>query len=80
MRSVNKPAGRTTTCQASLLGTATAAPGCDIKGNINSKGEKIYHQPGDSSYADTVITESKGERYFCSVADAVAAGWRPAKN
>jgi micrococcal nuclease len=57
-----------------------AAAGCDIKGNINSKGEKIYHQPGDSSYPETVITESKGERYFCSVAEAVAAGWRPAKN
>jgi micrococcal nuclease len=58
----------------------TTAPGCYIKGNINSKGEKIYHQPGESSYPDTVITESKGERYFCSVADAVAAGWRAAKN
>ena len=58
----------------------SAAAGCDIKGNINSKGEKIFHQPGDSSYPDTVITESKGERYFCSVADAVAAGWRAAEN
>jgi len=57
-----------------------AATGCDIKGNISSKGDKIYHQPGDSSYAETVITGSKGERFFCSVADAVAAGWRPAKN
>ncbi|MET0864669.1 MAG: thermonuclease family protein [Nakamurella sp.] len=58
----------------------TAPTGCAIKGNINSKGEKIYHQPGDSSYPETVVTESKGERYFCSVADAVAAGWRAAKN
>ncbi len=57
-----------------------AAAGCDIKGNISSKGDKIYHQPGDSSYAETVITESKGERFFCSVADAVAAGWRAANN
>jgi len=59
-------------------GAATAD--CDIKGNINSKGERIYHEPGDSSYPETVISASKGERYFCSVADAVAAGWRAAKN
>ena len=71
--------------ETSAATTTPASPGipagaCAIKGNISSKGEKIYHQPGDSSYSETVITESKGERYFCSVADAVAAGWRPAKN
>ena len=59
---------------------ATAQTGCLIKGNINSKGDKIYHQPGDASYAETVITESRGERYFCSTADAEDAGWRAAKN
>jgi micrococcal nuclease len=71
--------------ETSAATTTPASPGipagaCAIKGNISSKGEKIYHQPGDSSYSETVITESKGERYFCSVADAVAAGWRPPKN
>jgi len=60
--------------------SGTAAADCDIKGNINSKGEKIYHQPGDSSYPETVISASKGELYFCSVADAMAAGWRAAQN
>ena len=55
-------------------------PGCDIKGNINTKGEKIFHQPGDASYADTVITPGKGERYFCSVEEAIAAGWRAPRN
>ena len=53
--------------------------GCLIKGNINVKGEKIYHLPGDDSYDDTVITAAKGERFFCSEADAIAAGWRAAK-
>ena len=55
-------------------------PNCPIKGNINSKGDRIYHVPGDESYAETVITPAKGERWFCSVEQAQAAGWRAAKN
>jgi hypothetical protein len=53
--------------------------GCDIKGNINSKGERIYHVPGGQSYASTLIDPARGERWFCSEAEAQAAGWRPAK-
>ena len=49
---------------------------CDIKGNINAKGERIYHVPGSRGYDDTVITESKGERWFCTEQEALRAGWR----
>lgn len=53
---------------------------CDIKGNISYRtGEKIYHVPGQRYYNDTVINESAGERWFCSEAEAVAAGWRKSK-
>lgn len=51
-------------------------PGCDIKGNINSKGDRIYHLPGRSSYASTRINPDSGERWFCSEDEARAAGWR----
>jgi micrococcal nuclease len=56
----------------------TPAPSgsCDIKGNIASDGEKIYHLPGQQYYGVTKISESKGERWFCSESEAVAAGWR----
>ncbi len=48
-----------------------------IKGNISIRtGEKIYHVPGGYYYDDTVISEAKGERWFCTEAEAVAAGWR----
>lgn len=47
-----------------------------IKGNISSSGEKIYHVPGGAFYDKTVIDEAKGERWFCTEAEAVAAGWR----
>lgn len=53
---------------------------CEIKGNISSTGEKIYHLPECSSWEKTVISEEKGERWFCSEAEAQAAGWRRAKN
>lgn len=51
---------------------------CTIKGNINSRGERIYHLPGSPSYDDTRIDERRGERWFCSEDEARAAGWRPA--
>ena len=56
-----------------------SAANCDIKGNINSKDEKIYHVPGGRDYNKTKIDTSKGERYFCSEAEAQAAGWRASK-
>lgn len=52
---------------------------CKIKGNINSKGVRIYHVPGQDYYTRTKISPSKGERYFCTEAEARAAGWRRSK-
>ncbi|QRO86512.1 thermonuclease family protein [Kytococcus sedentarius] len=60
--------------------TPTAPTGsCRIKGNISSSGEKIFHSPGQAHYERTKISLDKGERWFCSAADAVKAGWRAAK-
>lgn len=47
-----------------------------IKGNINSSGEKIYHVPGGRYYESVRIDLPDGEKFFCSEAEAVAAGWR----
>ena len=68
-------------------GTSTSPEVCEfsesaepvIKGNIGAGGEGIYHVPGSPYYARTEIDESKGERWFCTVAEAVEAGWRPAR-
>lgn len=54
------------------------AADCAIKGNISGSG-RIYHRPGDRSYAKTRINTAKGERWFCSEADARKAGWRAAR-
>jgi endonuclease YncB( thermonuclease family) len=72
------------TAQAELLSPASAkaAPSsdCTIKGNINGRGERIYHRPGQKFYAATKIDTRTGERWFCTEAEAVAAGWRPARH
>jgi len=51
---------------------------CAIKGNINTKGEHIYHTPGQQAYDVTRVNLAKGERWFCSAVEAEAAGWRKA--
>ncbi len=57
-----------------------AAPtgNCAIKGNISSGG-RIYHMPDQEHYARTRINPASGERWFCSRAQAEAAGWRAAR-
>lgn len=78
------PAPATTAPPARLVDTppAPAEPGggaCRIKGNIASSGEKIFHSPGQRHYTQTKISPAKGERWFCSAAEAIKAGWRAAK-
>lgn len=60
-------------------GTAAPDPACAIKGNISSKGRRIYHMPGQADYDRTVIRPETGERWFCDEAGARAAGWRRAR-
>lgn len=61
-------------------GQDSAPEGCNIKGNVNSRGDRIYHLPGTSSYGATRINTEKGERWFCSEEEARAAGWRAPRN
>lgn len=49
--------------------------GCQIKGNINNKRDKIYHIPGSLWYKQTQINTAKGERWFYSESEAQNAGW-----
>jgi len=51
-------------------------PTCAIKGNVNSKGEKIYHVPGGQYYDKTDIKPEEGDRWFCSEEEATNAGFR----
>jgi endonuclease YncB( thermonuclease family) len=53
-----------------------APAGCAIKGNVTRNG-RIYHMPWSPWYGQIKIDPDKGKRWFCSEAEAIAAGWRP---
>lgn len=61
------------------LSAAGENDACNIKGNVNTRGERIYHVPGQEYYEETRIVAAHGERWFCSEAEARAAGWRKSK-
>ncbi len=85
-----KPKGDTTPATRSSSSVSTSSKTnqntvlpsgeCNIKGNISSSKERIYHVPGCASYNQTKIDTSKGERMFCSEEEARNAGWRKALN
>ncbi len=52
---------------------------CLIKGNVSSKGERIYYVPGGQWYDRTRIDPAKGKPWFCTEEEAKAAGWRPSR-
>lgn len=57
-------------------GCVDPPPGCEIKGNISEAGNKFYHAPGVSkNYDGIVIQTDKGERWFCTEAEAIDNGW-----
>lgn len=63
----------------SLVPRSLYDPSCNIKGNISiNSHEKIYHVPGQRDYPQTRISMQYGERWFCTEAEARAAGWRKA--
>lgn len=59
---------------------AAATPaGCVIKGNVNRRGERIYHVPSDRTYDRVQMDKGHDKRWFCTEAQAVTAGWRKAE-
>lgn len=51
-----------------------------IKGNISSRGKKLYHLPTCPSYAGTKIDPAQGERWFPTELEAQSAGWAKSPN
>jgi endonuclease YncB( thermonuclease family) len=52
---------------------------CVVKGTLGPKGERTYHMPAAPSYAKAAVDPKKGGRWFCTEAEARAAGWQRAK-
>jgi len=73
------PEGAHAVLLASASGPVAPSPDCTIKGNVNTAGECIYHQPTSRWYTQIKMKISKGTRWFCSVEEAEAAGCRETK-
>jgi endonuclease YncB( thermonuclease family) len=54
-----------------------APDGCPIKGKVSRRG-KFYVLPWSPAYRRARVRSHRGERWFCSEKEAIAAGWRPA--
>ena len=57
----------------------TAPSGCAIKGNVSGKGQ-IYHMPWSAWYNRVTVEPARGERWFCTEAEAQKAGWRASQS
>jgi endonuclease YncB( thermonuclease family) len=72
-----------TTAQRDLLSPALAAtppnPTCVIKSNFKSRDGCIYHVPGGHFYDRLTMEPGSGPRWFCTEAEAQAAGCRRSK-
>lgn len=56
-------------------GCETPPPGCVVKGDIETDGERYFYLPNDAGYGNVRVEIAKGDRWFCALADAQAAGW-----
>lgn len=54
----------------------TEVGACKIKANVNSKGQRIYHMPGDQFYDAVKIRPEQGDQCFDTGIKAEAAGFR----
>lgn len=74
----NSSAGGSNSTPFECIGGCAIAPdpSCAIKGNVNSKGEKIYHSPDGQFYDRTDIKPEEGDRWFCTSVEAENAGFR----
>lgn len=81
---VNAPASGASNPDAFVCngGCTQPPPGatCVIKGNVNSNKELIYHTTSSRSYKNTDIKPEEGDRWFCTEAEAQAAGFRAPEN
>lgn len=67
------PTGGSTSCADGCIQPPAE---CTIKGNVNAAGRKIYHVNGQSNAYDSVnMNPGEGDRWFCTVEEAEAAGF-----
>ncbi|WP_438266914.1 sunset domain-containing protein [Heliorestis convoluta] len=71
---INQAETKSASSSSTSTATGPGPNGEPIKGNINSKGEKIHHVPGGQFYEQTVP-----EAWFFTEEEARSAGFRASK-
>lgn len=56
-------------------GCETPPAGCVVKGDVEASGARFFYLPNDAGYASIQVDLVRGDRWFCAVGDAQAAGW-----
>ena len=51
----------------------------NIKGVVIPNGGKVYYLPESYYYESTSVDKTRGDQYFCTAAEALAAGFTPGK-
>jgi endonuclease YncB( thermonuclease family) len=70
------PADFAATGDGCAEGCINPPAGCTVKGNVNRAGRMIYHEVGVSdAYESVNMNPGEGDRWFCSAAEAEAAGF-----
>jgi endonuclease YncB( thermonuclease family) len=62
-----------------LAGNESPDSDCPVKGNVNRKGDRIYHVKGWRDHAKVRLKPEGGDTCFQAVLDAELAGFRPAQ-
>ncbi|TSC85262.1 MAG: nuclease [Microgenomates group bacterium Gr01-1014_16] len=52
---------------------------CVVKGNYDIHGKRYYHLPEFRHYSQVVVNLDKADRWFCSEAEAIEAGFTKAR-
>jgi len=53
---------------------------CVIKGNVDARGQKYYHLPGDKYYLKTIVNLDKEDQWLCSIEEAEAKNFQRTGN
>jgi hypothetical protein len=53
--------------------------GCVVKGNLDKDDVRWYHLPGFRHYDQIVMRLDLGDKWFCSEAEAIKAGFEKAR-
>lgn len=56
-------------------GCETPPAGCVVKGDVEPNGAHFFYLPNDAGYSSVRVELGKGDRWFCALGDAQAAGW-----